>query len=164
MKIAVITGASSGMGREFVYAFDKEEKFDELWVIARREDRLAELQGRCRARVRPIALDLGKRESFGEYKALLESEKPEIAVLVNAAGFGLFGVFEEMDMDRQLNIIDLNSRALTAMCHMSVPYMRSGSRIVNMGSMSSWQPVPYKRIRRVQGLCAELLARPRGGA
>ena len=76
MKIAVITGASSGMGREFVYAFDKEEKFDELWVIARREDRLAELQGRCRARVRPIALDLGKRESFGEYKALLESEKP----------------------------------------------------------------------------------------
>ncbi len=143
MKIAVITGASSGMGREFVYAFDKEEKFDELWVIARREDRLAELQGRCCARVRPIALDLGKRESFGEYKALLESEKPEIAVLVNAAGFGLFGVFEEMDMDRQLDIIDLNSRALTAMCHMSVPYMHPGSRIVNMGSMSSWQPVPY---------------------
>ena len=142
MKIADITGASSGMGREFVYAFDKEEKFDELWVIARREDRLAELQGGCRARVRPIALDLGKRESFGEYKALLESEKPEIAVLVNAAGFGLFGVFEEMDMDRQLDIIDLNSRALTAMCHMSVPYMRPGSRIVNMGSMSSWQPVP----------------------
>lgn len=143
MKIAVITGASSGMGREFVYAFDKEEKFDELWVIARREDRLVELQDMCRARVRPIALDLGKRESFGEYKALLESEKPEIAVLVNAAGFGLFGVFEEMDMDRQLDIIDLNSRALTAMCHMSVPYMRPGSRIVNMGSMSSWQPVPY---------------------
>lgn len=143
MKIAVITGASSGMGREFVYAFDKEEKFDELWVIARREDRLAELQDMCRARVRPIALDLGKRESFGEYKALLASEKPEIAVLVNAAGFGLFGVFEEMDMDRQLDIIDLNSRALTAMCHMSVPYMRPGSRIVNMGSMSSWQPVPY---------------------
>lgn len=143
MKIAVITGASSGMGREFVYAFDKEEKFDELWVIARREDRLAELQDMCRTRVRPIALDLGKRESFGEYKALLESEKPEIAVLVNAAGFGLFGVFEEMDMDRQLDIIDLNSRALTAMCHMSVPYMRPGSRIVNMGSMSSWQPVPY---------------------
>ena len=143
MKIAVITGASSGMGREFVYAFDKEEKFDELWVIARREDRLAELQDMCRARVRPIALNLGKRESFGEYKALLESEKPEIAVLVNAAGFGLFGVFEEMDMDRQLDIIDLNSRALTAMCHMSVPYMRPGSRIVNMGSMSSWQPVPY---------------------
>lgn len=143
MKIAVITGASSGMGREFVYAFDKDECFDELWVIARREDRLKELQQKCRARVRPIVLDLEKRESFDVYKALLEKEQPEISLLVNASGFGLFGVFTEMDMDRQLDIIDLNSRALTAMCHMSIPYMTRGSRIVNMGSMSSWQPVPY---------------------
>lgn len=143
MKIAVITGASSGMGREFVYAFDKSEEFDELWVIARRAERLEELQARCRARVRPITLDLGQRESFEKYRRLLASEKPEISILVNAAGFGLFGVFEEMDCDRQLDIIDLNSRALTAMCHISIPYMVRGSRIVNMGSMSSWQPVPY---------------------
>lgn len=115
MKIAVITGASSGMGREFVYAFDKSEEFDELWVIARRSERLEELQAHCRAKVRPIALDLGQRESFSAYSCLLDAEKPEIAVLVNAAGFGLFGVFEEMDCDRQLDIIDLNSRALTAM-------------------------------------------------
>lgn len=143
MKIAVITGASSGMGREFVYAFDKSEEFDELWVIARRADRLEELQSRCRAKVRPIALDLGQRESFAAYSRLLDAEKPNIVVLVNAAGFGLFGVFEEMDCDRQLDIIDLNSRALTAMCHISIPYMTRGGRIVNMGSMSSWQPVPY---------------------
>ena len=58
MKIAVITGASSGMGREFVYALDRDEEFDELWVIARREDRLRELQSKCRAKVRPLALDL----------------------------------------------------------------------------------------------------------
>ena len=143
MKIAVITGASSGMGREFVYAFDKSEEFDELWVIARRSDRLEDLQAHCRAKVRPIALDLGQRESFDVYRRLLDAEKPEIAVLVNAAGFGLFGVFEEMDCDRQLDIIDLNSRALTAMCHISIPHMPRGGRIVNMGSMSSWQPVPY---------------------
>ena len=143
MKIAVITGASSGMGREFVYALDRDEEFDELWVIARREDRLRELQSKCRAKVRPLALDLQDRASFAAYRALLESEKPEISVLVNAAGFGLFGVFTEMDMDKQLDIIDLNDRALTAMCHMSIPYMAAGSRIYNMGSMSSWQPVPY---------------------
>jgi len=143
MKIAVITGASSGMGREFVYALDKEEAFDELWVIARREDRLKELQDRCRAKVRPIVMDLQPRETYQAYKALLEAEKPEIAVLVNAAGFGLFGVFTDMDMNRQLDIIDLNSRSLTAMCYLSIPYMSSGSRIYNMGSMSSWQPVPY---------------------
>lgn len=143
MKIAVITGASSGMGREFVYAFDKDEEFDEIWVIARRADRLEELKAKCRAKIRPVVLDLGKRESFDEYKALLESEKPEIAVLVNAAGFGLFGSFCDMDMSKQLDIIDLNSRALTAMCHMSIPYMPQGGRIVNMASNSSWQPVPY---------------------
>ena len=143
MKIAVITGASSGMGREFVYALDRDEEFDELWVIARREERLSALQEKCRAKLRPIVLDLQKRESFAVYRALLEQEKPEIAVLVNAAGFGLFGAFMDMDMDRQLDIIDLNSRSLTAMCYMSGPYMAKGSRIYNMGSMSSWQPVPY---------------------
>lgn len=143
MKIAVITGASSGMGREFVYALDKDEEFDELWVIARREDRLIELKDKCRARIRPIVLDLQQRESANVYKALLEEHKPEIAVLVNAAGFGLFGAFMDMDLDRQLDIVDLNSRALTAMCYLSVPYMKKGSRIYNMGSMSSWQPVPY---------------------
>lgn len=143
MDIAVITGASSGMGKEFVYALDKQQPFDEIWVIARREDKLLELQDRCRATVRPVALDLGDRESFGAYKALLEDHKPNIKVLVNAAGFGLFGVFEQMDMDRQLDIIDLNSRALTAMCYMSIPYMEKGGQIYNMGSMSSWQPVPY---------------------
>ena len=143
MKIAVITGASSGMGREFVYALDRDEEFDELWVIARREQRLLELKEKCRAKIRPIVLDLQQRESFALYRQLLEQEKPEIAVLVNAAGFGLFGAFMDMDMDRQLDIIDLNSRALTAMCYMSVPYMKKGSRIYNMGSMSSWQPVPY---------------------
>ena len=143
MKIAVITGASSGMGREFVYALDRDEEFDELWVIARREQRLLELKEKCRAKIRPIVLDLQTRESFALYRQLLEQEKPEIAVLVNAAGFGLFGAFMDMDMDRQLDIIDLNTRALTAMCYMSVPYMAKGSRIYNMGSMSSWQPVPY---------------------
>ena len=143
MKIAVITGASSGMGREFVYALDRDEEFDELWVIARREQRLLELKEKCRAKIRPIVLDLQTRESFALYRQLLEQEKPEIAVLVNAAGFGLFGAFMDMDMDRQLDIIDLNSRALTAMCYMSVPYMKKGSRIYHMGSMSSWQPVPY---------------------
>ena len=143
MKIAVITGASSGMGREFVYALDREENFDEIWVIARRGQRLEELKAKCRNPIRPLVWDLEKRESLYAYRELLEKEQPEIDVLVNAAGFGLFGTFEEMDMDRQLDIIDLNARALTGLCYLSVPYMKAGGRIWNMGSMSSWQPVPY---------------------
>ena len=143
MKIAVITGASSGMGREFVGAIDKEFELDEIWVIARREERLAELKGTCRAAVRPVPLDLMERSSYDVYKAMLAEEKPEIQVLVNAAGCGLFGEFMEMDMDRQLDIIELNDKALTAFCHMSVPYMPKGSYIINLASNSSWQPVPY---------------------
>lgn len=143
MDIAVITGASSGMGREFVYALDKQQQFDEIWVIARRVERLEDLKSKCLAAVRPIVLDLEKRESFDVYKTLLEEYKPNIKVLVNAAGHGLFGTFTEMSMSRQLDIIDLNARALTAMCYLSLEYMDRGSEIYNMGSMSSWQPVPY---------------------
>lgn len=143
MKIAVITGASSGMGREFVGTIDKEFELDEIWVIARREERLAELKGTCRAAVRSIALDLMERSSYDVYKAMLKAEKPEIQVLVNAAGCGLFGAFMDMDMDQQLDIIELNDKALMAFCHMSVPYMPAGSHIINLASNSSWQPVPY---------------------
>ena len=143
MKIAVITGASSGMGRDFVGAIDKEFELDEIWVIARRRERLEELVGTCRAAVRPVVLDLMDRASYNVYKSMLEAEKPEIQVLVNAAGCGLFGEFMEMDMDRQLDIIELNGKALTAFCHMSVPYMPAGSHIINLASNSSWQPVPY---------------------
>lgn len=143
MKIALITGASSGMGREFVYAIDRDFELDEIWVVARRKERLEELAGKCRAKIRPIALDLGKRENFAVLKEMFEAETPDIRVLVNAAGFGLFGVFKDMDMDKQLDIIELNDRALTAVTYMAIPYMYKGSHIINMASNSSWQPVPY---------------------
>ena len=142
-KIAVITGASSGMGREFVYAIDKDSELDELWVIARREERLLELQSQVRAKIRPVVLDLLDRSSLSQFKALLEIEKPAVRVLVNAAGFGLFGEYTEMDMEKQLEIIDLNDRALTGMTYITLPYMPDGAQIYNMGSMSSFQPVPY---------------------
>lgn len=143
MKIAVVTGASSGMGREFVYALDAQQKFDEIWVLARREERLRALQARVRARVRVLPCDLLKRESLYLYADLLKAEEPEVAVLVNAAGFGLFGTFAEMSMDEQLDIIALNDQALTGMCHLTLPYMKRGAVIYNMGSLSSFQPVPY---------------------
>ena len=146
MNIAVITGASSGMGREFVYAIDKEYELGEIWVVARRKERLDELQARCRTKIRPLVLDLSDPACFAEYKALLEAEKPQIRILVNAAGYGLFGTFEEMGLEEQLGIVDVNDKALTAMCLLSLPYMRKGDAIVNLGSNSSWQPVPYLNV------------------
>lgn len=146
MKIAVITGASAGIGREFVYAVDRQEHFDEIWVIARRLERLEELAAKCSTPVRPLAMDLADLESIEEYKALLEKEQPEIGLLINASGCGVFGPFEEKELKKLLNSATLNSLALTAMCHVSLPYMHKGSSIVNMGSNSAWQPVPYQAV------------------
>jgi len=146
MSIALITGASSGMGREFVYAIDKEYELDEIWVVARREERLLELQEKCKNKIRPICLDLSLQESIHQLKDLIDQEKPSIHVLINAAGYGLFGTFEEMDMDQQAGIIDVNDRALTSICCMCLPYMKEGDKIINLGSNSSWQPVPYEAV------------------
>ena len=146
MKIAVVTGASSGMGRDFVYAIDKEFELDEIWVIARRKEKLEELSSEVKTKIRVLPMDLTLKESFDEYKRLLEEEKPEIKILVNAAGYGIFCTFEKYDMDKQLGSIDLNSKALAAMCHMSLPYMHEGDKIINLGSNSSHQPVPYQAI------------------
>ena len=95
MRIAVITGASAGIGREFVYAVDKQMDFDEIWVIARREERLLELKEKCRNPIRPICLDLSDTDNVQRYQELLEKEKPEISLLVNAAGCGVFGPFRK---------------------------------------------------------------------
>ena len=145
-KIAVVTGASSGMGREFARRLDRDYDLEELWVIARRGDRLAALAGECRAKVRPLVLDLSQAESFTSLEALLVQEQPDLRVLVNAAGYGLFGTFAQMGMEEQLGIVDLNNRALTAMCRLCIPYLGPGSTIINLGSNSSWQPVPYMNV------------------
>lgn len=142
MKAAVITGASSGMGREFVLALDKSESFDELWVIARRKDRLEELASQTRARVRAIPLDLTLPASIDEYARLLAEEKPDVAVLVNAGGYGRFGAFTDISLADTLGMVDINSRALAAMTYATLPYMGSGGRIYQLGSLSSFQPVP----------------------
>lgn len=146
MNIAVVTGASSGMGREYVIAISKEYRPDEIWVIARNREALEALQEQCESKLRVLPLDLGEKENFTVYKNLLEQEKPNITLLVNNAGYGLFGSFDSMDLESQLGIIELNARALTAMCHISLPYMSEGGSIINMGSNSSWQPVPYMAI------------------
>ncbi len=143
MKIGIVTGASSGIGREFVYALDKAFSLDEIWVIARREGRLQELQEQCETKIRPLPLDLSESKSFEKYQELLQTEKPEIQVLVNGAGFGVFGPFMDISLKEQLKIIDLNTKALTSMSYISVPYMPKGSHLINIASNSSWQPVPY---------------------
>ena len=76
-KIAVITGASSGMGREFALRIDGEEKFDEVWLIARRAEKLEEIAKVCKNPARAIPMDLSKPEAWAEYKSMLESENAQ---------------------------------------------------------------------------------------
>ena len=146
MKISVISGAASGMGREFVLAADKEYELDEIWVIDRNKDRLETLKPECRTPLRALAWDLTDQSHFEEYRKLLEEEKPEIALLINDAGYGIFGDFENMDLGDVLGMADVNDKALTAFCLLSLPYMKEGDSIINMGSNSSWQPVPYQAV------------------
>lgn len=144
MKIAVITGASSGIGWEFVRGIAQSEDLDEIWVIARRKERLEEVAKTVDVKVRPIAMDL--TENLDLYEAILEKEKPEIHVLVNNSGFGIFGAFADRSLEQQLKIIDLNDKALVSMTYLSLPYMKKGGMIYNIASSSAFQPVPYQAV------------------
>ena len=143
MNIAIVTGASSGMGKEFVKQLSGYVKVDEVWVIARREQALKELQALCPYSIRPLAFDLGKEESFVSISALLEKEQPDVKLLVNAAGFGKFGRFEKIPLADELGMIDLNCKALVAMTRIVLPYMHRGSHILQLDSLSAFQPVPF---------------------
>ena len=141
MKIAIVTGASSGMGREFVLQLSQYVQVDEIWAIARREEALKALK--AEVPVRPVPLDLCDSQSFARFAALLEAEKPEVMLLVNAAGFGKFGAYHKVSIEDECRMIDLNCKALVAMTRLTLPYMPAGSHVLQLASNSSWQPVPY---------------------
>lgn len=148
MKVAVITGASSGMGRDFARQIADRRMADELWLIARRENKLDELRKEIESvtgdiSVRCISLDLASEQGIESYRNLLAELKPEISVLVNAAGFGRFALSTEVPLRDSLSMVDLNDKALLSMCFLSIDYMHEGAHIINMGSLSSFQPVPY---------------------
>ena len=146
MNIAVITGASAGMGREFVKQVWRKEKFDEIWVIARRKEALESLKKEVKVKIRPISLDLKNSESFEIYKELLKNENPEIALLANIAGYGKFGKYDQISLEDCMGMIDLNCKALVAMTQLTLPYMKRGSKILQLDSLSAFQPVPYLNV------------------
>lgn len=144
MRTAIVTGASSGLGREFVRQM--AEVFPEIecyWLIARRADRLAELAEMLPDKqVECLSLDLCDTMSFMALQEKLAAERPEIALLVNNAGCGYLGNIGEVDTASQTRMIDLNLRALTAVTNMTVPFMVPGSCILNVSSIASFCPNP----------------------
>lgn len=146
MKIAVVTGASSGMGREFVRQLGYfYRSLDEIWVIARRRERLEELRELSRIPIRIFEGNLIKKQVYRELSCALEEEQPDIRMLVNAAGFGKSGSVEKIaskELRAQTDMVDLNCRALTRMTLFCLPYMSRGSRIVNLASAAAFCPQP----------------------
>ena len=143
MKIAIVTGASSGMGREFALQLHQYAEVDEIWAIARRVDALESLKAECPRPIRVVALDLLDKGSFDTVSQMLAQEKPDVRLLVNAAGFGKFGSFENITAEDDCRMIDLNCKALLMMTRLVIPYMAPGGHILELDSLSAFQPVPY---------------------
>ena len=143
MRIAIVTGASSGMGREFVRQLSGFVEVEEIWAIARRQDALEALKAETSVPVRPIVLDLNRKESFDAIASALAAEKPDVRLLVNAAGFGKFGAYHKTSVADDCRMIDLNCKALLVMTRLCIPYMQPGSHILELDSLSAFQPVPY---------------------
>lgn len=148
MDIAIITGASSGLGVEFLSAIiEKYNTLDEIWIIARREERLKELSSKYKKIVvRPIALDLAQSESYESLEETLNDKKPKIQVLINNAGVERFGRLDEMSAFDIQNMIQLNAIGMTMINRICLPYMSAGSIEVITCSVSSFTPVPSQAV------------------
>ena len=143
MRIAVITGASSGIGREFARQIPRlYHSLDELWVVARRTDRLKELVKESEVPVRIFDGDMMRDYIFSRIEKELERYSADIRMLVNAAGYGKIGAAEELEMEEQCGMIDLNCRSLTKLTLLCLPYMTKGSRIINIASAAAFAPQP----------------------
>lgn len=143
MKIAIVTGASSGLGREFARQLVAQyPEVEQLWLIARRKDKLDEVAQSLSRPAECLAMDLCDPMSFTVLQQKLLTEQPEVLLLVNNAGAGYLGNLGETDTAIQTRMIDLNLRALTAVTNLTIPYIPRGGRIVNVSSIAAFCPNP----------------------
>lgn len=143
MKIAVVTGASSGMGREMIIQlWEHFQGFDEMWIIARRKERLEELDNQVGVPLRKFALDLTRKDDLQILERALKEKEPQVKFLVNAAGFGKIGTVESLSLTDETDMVDLNCMALCAVTRMVLPYMSCNSRIIQFASSAAFLPQP----------------------
>ena len=147
MKIAIITGASSGLGREYARQIDRSGEVEEIWAVARRELQLNELADELKCRVRPLALDLTDKASIDKISGLLRRENPEVHILINAAGFGREGGSFSIPREDNENMIDLPGTcrtrrrgAVSLDVRPACRHRRSEERRVGKECRSRWSP------------------------
>lgn len=144
MVTAVITGASSGLGKAYIDAIIAQyPTVDSFWLVARRKELLREIaEAHTDKTIAAISLDLSKEESIDMFEQLLKDNNPEIKVLVNNAGFGKCEDFFSSNRSSQTDMVDLNCRALTGITRLCLPYMLDDSLVINVSSIASFVPTP----------------------
>lgn len=154
-NIALITGASSGLGKEFAVQVSKKYCYDEIWIIARRTEKLEEIAKAINDNnnfnvCKPVTLDICGKQGVEKLRELLELENKKlqsiesglnIGLFINNAGFGTYGPFEETSINRQMEMIDLNCTSVTGCCGVVLPYLHSGSVIINTASLAAFMPL-----------------------
>ena len=145
MNIAVVTGASSGMGRYFALMIpDYFKNIDEIWLVARRKERLQDISKYISVPCKIFSGDLCNSDVYNQMSEAL-NENSSIKVLVNCAGFGKNGTFEDIVKENdhmQSDMVNLNCTSLVKMCELFIKYMKRGSRIINVASGSAFCPQP----------------------
>ncbi|MBR1692314.1 MAG: SDR family NAD(P)-dependent oxidoreductase [Lachnospiraceae bacterium] len=143
MKIAIVTGASSGMGKEFVRQIDERcYGLDEIWMLARRREEMEELNGQTQAKLRIFPVDVSDKVMLGQFEECLAIEQPNVKILVNCAGYGKTGAFDHIGKEENLGMIDVNCRGLTAVTYSVLPYMTRHSYIIHLASAAAFLPQP----------------------
>lgn len=141
MKIAVITGASSGLGTEYVRAVLRDRpEIDQIWVIARREDRLLKLKEELGEKIRPLPLDITANDCAERYCTELKEKDVEVVLLINCAGYGKLGNFQDLSPEDNAGMVRLNCEALTLLSSLTIPFMPQNSEIINVCSIASFAP------------------------
>lgn len=143
MNIGLITGASSGMGREFVRQISEiYESLDELWVIGRDEKALKKLSGQVSTPLVILPMDLREPTCQSQLERRLMEVKPTIRILVNSAGVGQVGDFSRIPLEEHRSGVRLNCESLTVLISMCLPFMKKNSRIINLASAAAFLPQP----------------------
>ena len=144
MNIGIITGASSGMGKEFVkLTMQNHLDLDEIWVIARRKERLEAWPSLYKEqKFRILPLDLQKKEDVECLKQILEETQPHIELFVHCAGFGIMGKIQDISMEEQAEMVDVNCRSVVEISSLLLPYMKYRGRKIYMASAAAFLPQP----------------------
>ncbi len=143
MNIIIITGASSGIGRGFALQMDRYfDNIDEFWLIARNRGRLERLAKNLSHNARIFAMDITDGERRADLEDAVFRHHGVVRMLVNCAGYGLMGSFGGQDTEAGPGMIRLNCEALTEITRRMLPYMRRGSRIIQMASAAAFLPQP----------------------